>query len=327
MLNFTWPLVLLLLPLPLLMRAPFFQRTRNNNDGIDAISIPPRLATALNSIQSAGSTGQWLPKAIPWICWSLLLLAVAQPSITGNAVAHTASGRAITLAIDLSGSMERDDFSLDGQSSDRLSVVKRVAGEFITNQKGNRLGLVLFAQEAFVASPLSYDTNAVRGYLDSAGIGMAGRSTAIGDALGLAIQTLRHDPASEKAIVLLSDGTNNAGTVEPESAAMLASELGISIHTIAMASEKEASGYETSPSADLDEATLKRIAEQSSGVFFRATTTEDLSAVYKEIEKLDLAETDAPDVLLQHDLRNPILLLLFVLLLGWEAALWQRGRS
>jgi len=318
-LSFAWPWVFVLLPLPLVM---IFQRTSGIND---AIAIPPRLESALNSIDGVQSANRWLAQLLPWLCWVLLLLAIAQPSFTGNAVAQTASGRAITLAIDLSGSMERDDFTIDGQSSDRLSVVKAIAGQFIENQKGNRLGLVLFAEEAFVASPLSYDTRAVKSYLDSAGIGMAGRSTAIGDALGLAIQTLRTDPASEKAIVLLSDGTNNAGTVEPESAALLAKELSISIHTIAMASDTIASGFNTSPSADLDEATLKSIAEQSNGFFFRARSTTDLQAIYAEIANLDLAETKAPDVLLQHDLRNLFLFLLLIILLGWEATLWARA--
>lgn len=324
--TFAWPWIFLLLPLPLIHHWSWFRQFRSSVVSDNAINIPPRLESALTTVPGAQSRTHWLAKTLPWICWLLLLTAIAQPSVTGNAIAQTASGRAITLAIDLSGSMERDDFSLDGQVSDRLSVVKRVAGDFIENQKGNRIGLVLFAQEAFIASPLSYDTRAVSGYLESAGIGMAGRSTAIGDALGLSIQTLRADPASEKAIVLLSDGTNNAGTVEPESAALLAKELSINIHTIALASDKEASGYDTSPSADLDEATLVNIAEESDGVFFRARSTEDLTAVYQEIATLDLAETNAPDVLLQHDLRNLFLLVLLIILLGWEAILRMRGQ-
>jgi len=313
-----WPWVLLLLPLPLLVRYRRQARVQG------AITVPAKLEAALNTINGAKHSAHLLDQAIPWLCWILLLIAIAQPSITGNAVAQTASGRAIALAIDVSASMEREDFTLDGRTTDRLSVVKAVAGEFIEAQKGNRLALVLFAEQAFTASPLSFDTRAVRSYLDSAGIGMAGRSTAIGDALGLSIQSLRSDPARNKAIVLLSDGTNNAGSVEPESAALLAAELNISIHTIAMASDVKASGYQTSPSADLDEQTLQNIAEQSEGSFFRARSTAQLQAVYAEIEKLESAETQAPQLLLQHDLRNIILLLLFVLLLCLEAYRWVR---
>lgn len=318
--SFSWPWIFLLLPLPLLWRLfPAKQAT-------DAIAVPTRLAKALDSVQAKPLNQPLLQHIIPWVCWVLLLLAIAQPSITGNALSRTADGRAMAIAIDLSGSMERKDFILDELASDRLSVVKAVAGQFIEAQKGNRLALVLFAEEAFVASPLSFDTRAVASYLHSAGIGMAGRSTAIGDALGLAIQTLRSDPASNKAIVLLSDGTNNSGTVEPESAAELAAELSINIHTIALASDALASGYATSPSADLDEQTLQRIAEKSGGKFFRARTTQELQAIYTRIEQLATAEAKTPDILLQHDIRNPILLMLFVVLLLWEAPRWAGAR-
>ena len=316
--DFAWPWIFLLLPLPLVIR--YRQNTRVES----ALAIPAKLATALDSIKSAQTGTQWFDQLVPWMGWLLLLLAIAQPSYTGNAITQTASGRAMAVAIDLSGSMEREDFTLDGVTTDRLSTVKAVAGQFIEAQKGNRIALVLFAEEAFIASPLSFDTRSVSGYLQSAGIGMAGRSTAIGDALGLAIQSLVADPASDKAIVLLSDGTNNAGTVEPESAAELAAELNISIHTIAMASDIEAAGYQTSPSADLDEATLRNIAQASGGSHFRARSTEELTAIYAQIEKLASAETQAPKILLQHDLRNIVLLILFVLLLGWEAVRWAR---
>jgi len=317
-LAFAWPWVFLLLPLPLLIR--YQQHSQPTN----AIAIPANLATALDSINGAQAKSRWLDNVMPWLCWLLLLLAIAQPYYTGNAISQTASGRAMAVAIDLSGSMEREDFTLNGNTADRLSVVKAVAGHFIEAQKGNRIALILFAEEAFIASPLSFDLRSVSSYLHSAGIGMAGRSTAIGDALGLAIQSLRSDPASDKSIVLLSDGTNNAGTVEPESAAVLAAELNITIHTIAMASDLEAEGYQTAPSADLDEDTLQNIAMQSGGSFFRARDTAELQAIYSEIKKLESAETQAPQILLQHDLRNLVLFALLILLLSWEALAWNR---
>ena len=168
---------------------------------------------------------------------------------------------------------------------------------------GDRVGLVVYGKEAFIASPLTFDLNAVADILDSAGIGMAGRSTAIGDAIGLAIQTLRDDPAANKAIVLLSDGTNNAGSVEPESAAELAKSLGIRIHTIAMGSEDtETGGYNTAQSADLDEDTLRAVSQNTLGKFFRARTRSDLQAVYNAIDQLETADVEAPPVILRHDL-------------------------
>ena len=252
-----------------------------------------------------------------WLAWIALLLALAQPWRPGDTVVQPVSGRALAMVVDLSGSMERRDFTLDGETSDRLSVVKSVAGQFIEARQGDRISLILFGREAFVASPLSFDLDAIRIILDSAGIGMAGRSTAIGDALGLAIKTLRSDTSDSKAIVLLSDGTNNSGSAEPESAASFARDLGIRIHSVAMGSddnEASPSGYATANSADLDEATLEAIANDSGGNYFRARSSAELSAVYQEIDKLERSESDAPPVVLQQDLRHwPLLFLLGLL--------------
>lgn len=318
--TFAWPWILLLIPLPLL----FKQQT--GSDRNMAISLPPALNDAFKSLEpSAGKALQgrlaWL-----WLFWILALVALSQPSIPGDAVVQPATGRAMTLAIDLSGSMNREDFELNGRTDTRLAIVQESASQFIEARKGDRLALVLFGNEAFVASPLSFDLSAVSEQLRSAGIGMAGRSTAIGDALGLAIQTLKDDAASEKAIVLLSDGTNNAGRVEPESAAALAESLDIRIHTIAMGSKKRsADGYSTDPSADLDETTLQKIADFSGGLFFRATSSAELNEIYQTINDIEAFESSAPPVILQKDLRNPVLLLLLSLLIIGEC--WRQWKT
>ena len=293
--HFSWPWVFLLLPLPLVLRASTGTQKKS-------LRIPPELESALSQSQHTRTTLKsrmlWL-----WLAWCLLLLTLSQPWIPGDASVQPVSGRALTLAVDVSASMERRDFSLDGVQSDRLSVVKQVAHDFVLARAGDRVGLVIYGKEAFIASPLTFDLNAVADILDSAGIGMAGRSTAIGDAIGLAIQTLRDDPAANKAIVLLSDGTNNAGSVEPESAAELAKSLGIRIHTIAMGSEDtETGGYNTAQSADLDEDTLRAISKNTLGEFFRARTRDDLQAVYNAIDQLETADVEAPPVILRHDL-------------------------
>ncbi len=324
-LSFSWPWIFIFLPLPLLVLFIRALKTEASASSI-AIRLPTRLQTAMEDISEHKTTVSLWQKIMPWLCWILLLIALSQPSLPGQAIAQPANGRAITLAIDLSGSMERDDFTLDGNEATRLTIVKRVAGQFIEKRRGDRLGLVLFGAEAFIASPLSFDALAVRGNLDSAGIGMAGKSTAIGDALGLAIQTLKDDPASEKAIVLLSDGTNNSGTVEPEAAAELARDHGIRVHAIALGSDREGTGYELDASADLDEATLKAIAEAANGQFFRAKTSEALNSVYNVIDKLETAEVLAPDIILQRDLRQYVLLLLLALLLLWELTQWVARR-
>jgi len=186
------------------------------------------------------------------LAWVSLLTAIAQPYLPKATTAQPASGRALSMLVDLSTSMERKDFQIDDEAVDRLTVVKGIASRFIENRSGDRLGLVLFGTEAFIASPLTYDLNAVATTLQSSGIGMAGRTTAMGDALGLAIKSLRDDPAQEKAIVLLSDGTNNAGTAEPEDAAKLARSFGITIYTIGLGSDDATDSQQQFQSASAD---------------------------------------------------------------------------
>lgn len=309
--EFSWPWIFLLLPLPLLFHQPAQGLATN------ALRIPPMLSRALDELQVSNRYTVSLEHIAMWLAWIALLIALAQPWRPGDTVVQPVSGRALAMVVDLSGSMERRDFTLDGETSDRLSVVKSAAGQFIEARQGDRISLILFGREAFVASPLSFDLDAIRTILDSAGIGMAGRSTAIGDALGLAIKTLRNDNSNSKAIVLLSDGTNNSGSAEPESAASFARDLGIRIHSVAMGSddsEASPSGYATANSADLDEATLEAIANDSGGKFFRARSSAELNAVYAEIDKLERSESDAPPVVLQQDLRQwPLLFMLGLL--------------
>ena len=318
--EFNWPWIFLLLPLPLLFYVPVKKQTRR------ALPVPYALSEALDKLQSTNKltlNSEWISM---WAIWIALLAAIAQPWHPGDTVAQPVSGRALSLVIDLSGSMERKDFMLDGQTVDRLSVVKSVAGKFIEAREGDRLSLVLFGREAFIASPLSFDLSAVRNILDVAGIGMAGRSTAIGDALGLAIKTLQNDPSSSKAIILLSDGTNNSGSAEPESAAKFASERGIRIHTIALGSEDNEStrtGYATANSADLDEKTLNAIATSSGGNFFRVKTSDELRSVYDIIDQLERTESDSPPVVIQHDLRHWPLFFSLLVLIGLSIHRWR----
>ena len=283
----------------------------------ESLRIPPDLESAFNALKSGSNVSLNAGITLLWLAWCLLLLSLSQPWIPGRSSVQPVSGRALAITVDVSASMEREDFSLDGVEMDRLSVVKEVAHDFVSARAGDRLSLVLYGKEAFIASPLTFDLNALSSILDSAGIGMAGRSTAIGDAIGLAIQTLRDDPAENKAIILLSDGTNNAGSVEPESAAELALSLNIRIHTIALGSEDgDISGYDTAQSADLDEETLQSVSQIAGGQFFRARTLADLKAVYAAIDTLEKADVDAPPVMLRRDLHLwPLAALLIVLLL------------
>ena len=321
MIEFAWPWIFLLLPLPALI---IYRQSQKPTS--DSILVPPSVAKALQEIeQQKRRTGfdlHTLRLLLLGLSWLALLIAIAQPFKPETGEATPASGRAISMLIDLSTSMERRDFSikneaLEDETVDRLVVVKKIASQFIAEREGDRIGLVLFGSEAFVASPLTYDNDSVNTVLQSSGIGMAGRTTAMGDALGLAIKSLRDDPAHEKAIVLLSDGTSNAGTAEPEDAAELAQTLGITVHTIGLGSDDSVNDEQQfqSASADLDEETLKSIAGASGGKFFRAHTSEELQSIYSEIDTLESADVVAPPLIVRRDYRNSFIVLSIVFLL------------
>jgi len=316
MIEFAWPWIFLLLPLPIVVILMQSQNRLNNS-----ILVPPSVAGSLRKIEQQkrqlGFDLSTLRLVLLGFSWTFLLIAIAQPFKPETGSASPASGRAVSLLIDLSTSMERRDFSIEENPVDRLVVVKKIAGQFIDSRKGDRIGLVLFGSEAFIASPLTYDTESVNTVLQSSGIGMAGRTTAMGDALGLAIKSLRDDPAEEKAIVLLSDGTSNAGTAEPEDAAELAKQLGITVHTIGLGSDNSANEDQQfqSASADLDEATLNSIASASGGKFFRAHTTTELQEIYREIDTLESADAEAPPLIIKRDYRNNFILLSLLCLL------------
>lgn len=323
--GFEWPWAFLLLPLPVLL----WLKRRVTRDA-SAIDLPPSVIVALQRLdQQQNNHTRWPRWLLAGIAWLALVTAITQPYKQGSGVAQPASGRALALLIDLSTSMERRDFTMDNEPVDRLSVVKHIAGQFINTRQGDRIGLVLFGSEAFIASPLSYDLQAVNAVLQSSGIGMAGRTTAIGDALGLAIKSLRDDPSPDKAIVLLSDGTNNAGSAEPEDAAALASSLGIVVHTIGLGSDAStnASQQFQSAAADLDEATLKSIAQGSGGEFFRAQTTEQLATIYQQINKLQNAEVIAPPLIIKQHLGNLFVFVLLCCMLLLAVHDWRQGHT
>lgn len=315
MIEVSWPYIFLLLPIPLLLSLATSQSKARRSE--NTIKIAPRLASALHQLDKKPGIAQRLLDSriwrliLLWVAWIALLVAIAQPTRPENSTAQAASGRAMTVLIDLSTSMERRDFKINDEPVDRLTVVKAIASKFINNRTGDRIGLVLFGSEAFTGSPLSYDLASVNHVLQSSGIGMAGRTTAMGDALGLAIQSLREDPAQEKAIVLLSDGTNNAGTAEPEDAARLAATLGIKIYTIGLGSDASSNEQQQfqSASADLDENTLKTIAIESNGEFFRAHTASELQTIYQKIDELERTDQNAPPLIIKRDLRNIFVLI------------------
>jgi len=202
------------------------------------------------------------------------------------------------LAVDLSVSMEEEDFILKGRTVNRLIATKSVAGEFIERRVGDRIGLILFGEQAYLQAPLTFDRETVRTLLYESAIGLAGRSTAIGDAIGLAVKRLRERDESNRILILLTDGANTAGVVQPLEAADLASREGLKIYTIGVGADEKLirslfGMRKVNPSADLDETTLKAIAEKTGGRYFRARNTKELNEIYKLLDVLEPIEADS----------------------------------
>jgi Ca-activated chloride channel family protein len=241
------------------------------------------------------------------VAWILFVVAAARPQWLGESIELPISGRDLMIAVDLSGSMEINDFVISDRQVDRLTATKLVAGDFIDRRVGDRLGLVLFGRQAYLQTPLTFDRETVKTLLYESVIGLAGKETAIGDAIGLAVKRLREVKnqesaaksdeknnvnLSDKILILLTDGANTAGEVEPIKAAEMAAEMGLKIYTIGIgADEMLVRSFfgmrKVNPSTDLDEDTLKKIAQVTGGKYFRARDTQELEKIYELLDELE----------------------------------------
>ena len=232
------------------------------------------------------------------VAWLLLVLAAARPERIGDELDVPVSGRNLMLAVDLSGSMDQKDFELRSRRVDRLTATKAVASDFIGRREGDRIGLILFGERAYLQVPLTLDRETVKTLLMEAFIGLAGEKTAIGDAITLAVKRIHEQDKEpgDQVLVLLTDGANTAGEVDPAKAAELARQVGLRIYTIGIGAEQlEVSSLlggrrSINPSADLDEETLTRIADMTGGRYFRATDTASLQDIYKLLDELEPVE-------------------------------------
>jgi Ca-activated chloride channel family protein len=298
------PYALLLLLLPLLA-ARLMPAERVGSSG--ALRVPASLVAHAARGDSVAARGRGRALLV-WTLWTALVVALSGPRLVLPATALPASGREIMLVMDLSGSMERRDFDLDGQTVTRLTAVKRVGTDFIRRRAGDRIGLVIFANESYVAASPSFDTATVARALDDATIGLVGRSTGIGDGLGLALKRLNPaapeaegiPPASAKVVILMTDGANNAGQTTPRDVAGLAKELGVRVHTIALG-PRDLSNADGEQDV-VDTETLREIADLTGGRMFRVKTTDDLIAMADAIDSIEGGRAKAPPVPLRKDL-------------------------
>lgn len=302
MIEWGWPWMAILLPLPWLiqrfapaatssepaLRAPFYEQWQSLSE----------------THGSRRSQQNLVPSLAMWLLWTMLLISAARPIWIGEAIELPNNGRDLMLAVDISGSMRIEDMQIGQHMARRIDAVKQVGSNFIERRIGDRLGLILFGTNAYVQSPLSFDTSTVNRFLLEAQIGFAGQETAIGDAIGLAVKRLKERPAESRVLIILTDGQDTASTVRPIDAAKLAAELGIKIYTIGIgADEMTVPGMfgssfgarQVNPSADLDEAGLTEIALLTGGQYFRARNPQELANIYTLLDTLEPVE-QAPEM-------------------------------
>ncbi len=282
MLTFAYPWLFALLPLPLVMRRllPAYR------DPQPALRVPflDRLARLSGRTPAAGATerlatrGQRIAQFAAWAC---VVTALARPQWLEAAVSHTIPVRDLLLAVDLSGSMATKDFTdTSGKAVDRLTAVKQVLDDFLARRKGDRVGLIVFGNAAFVQAPFTEDLAVCRELLAETQVGMAGPKTALGDAIGLAVTVFDRTDVPERVLIALTDGNDTGSRVPPDRAAAVAKDKGVVIHTVAVGDPK-AAGEDA-----LDVTTLKAISATTGGLYSFAADRAALDAVYRKLDQL-----------------------------------------
>ena len=265
-----------------------------------------------------------IPLILRLFAISLFIMALARPQEGYKRTEILSMGVDIMLALDTSGSMQALDFIKNEKRDTRLAMVKDVVAKFIENRTNDRMGMVVFGSEAYTQCPLTLDQNILQSFLSKLDIGMAGDSTAIGSAVGIAVKRLKDLKSDSKLIILLTDGRNNAGNLAPLQAAQTAKAFDIKIHTIGVGTREKAPFLVNSifgqryvyQEVDIDEVTLKEISKITGGQYFRATDLESLKNIYKQIDQMEKSEVKVFDhseyTELFHYFLIPAILLLFL---------------
>ena len=261
-----------------------------------------------------------------YLALALMVTALARPQWGTRRMVVNTSGINIVLAIDLSESMAALDFKHNGTIINRLEAVKTVVREFIRRRSGDRIGMVVFGSEAYTQLPLTRDYNTIATMLEHLKIGAAGRSTAIGDAIGISLKRLEDIRSRSNIIILLTDGRSNSGEFEPRTTAAIARQKGVKIYTIGVGGQGKAPFLIDDPifgqryvyqQVDIDETTLRAIAEQTGGLYFRAQNLEGLQKIYTTIDKLEKTDVKVKTFADYNELYIYLLLPAFGLLALW----------
>ena len=285
MFELTYFWVFLLLPLPVAFR--YLLKARKK------IFTQIWLPLAQGLVEDEALSGERkLSLLLPWFAWIFLVLALTRPTFYDEPIRLQKQSRDMILSLDLSGSMKEVDMPLNGKTTDRLTLVKHILKPFIKTRQGDRLGLILFADHAYLQTPLTFDLKTIQQMIDESVIGLAGRKTAIGESIGLAIKRFVENENDQRVLILMSDGANNSGVINPIEAAEQAVKNKITIHTIGIGADSMVrrgvfGSRKVNPSRELDEKTLQEIATITGGKYFRARSQNDLESIYDAINELE----------------------------------------
>lgn len=309
MFHFYWPWFALLLPLPFIIRKLVSSKGKDALKGSPEIYFPAldRLKNVFPTHQMAETQSNRTFFILLFLSWMLLVIALMQPEKVDQFKQVKNKGYDLMLAVDISSSMQALDFSTQSKNISRLDVTKDVVGKFALGRQGDRVGLVTFGENAYLHVPLTLDTVSVSRMLNDTVSGMAGNATAIGDAIGLSVRTLRERPEGSRVLVLLTDGEDNASSIPPLEAAKLAKQYGIRIYTIGVGKNGPVpfpngfGGYGM-VKVSIDENLLKEIANLTGGQYFLATDQKALKSIYDRINELEKTESNQTTFLIREPL-------------------------
>jgi len=313
MLTFALPWVFALLPLPWLLRVILPPRRVSSV----AVRVPfgDRLRAAIGAAPATAKAARKTWRHVfPALLWLLVLTALARPQWLEPLVSRQLPTRDLLLLVDLSGSMQQQDFTnAAGGTVDRLTAVKEVVGDFLERREGDRVGLVVFGDAPFLQAPFSADLSLARQLLEETAIGMAGPRTAFGDAIGLGVTLFGQSEIPAKTIIALTDGNDTKSQVPPVEAARIARERGIRIHTVAIGDPT------TVGEQKLDEAALREVAETAGGSYFYAGDRRQLEGIYAELDRIETRQVEMDSYRPRRDLFYWPLLLALLLSLAEKA--------
>ena len=316
MFEFEYPLLAILAFIPFIFR--LFSALKKKS-GVTQI-LHPNIANLQAAFSEGVNNRVSIKEIIIYLIWFCLVLALMHPQLVNKKVNIKNKGRNIMIAADLSGSMRALDFSTDSEYIVRLDVLKQTTASFIEKRTGDRIGLVLFGDHAYLHVPLTSDLKSVNEMLNNSMIGMAGESTAIGDAVGLAVKKLRDFSSDASTIILLTDGENMSGTLDPVRAAKISSQYNIKIYVIGIGKSGVAPvaddrGQIHKMQVRIDEKTLKNIAKITGGKYFNVTNKDIMAKIYDEINQLEKIENEAREFLIRKQLyRIPLGIAMLLLL-------------